>query len=278
MGSLQHLRAHIISPVRVSSRLLLWRLPALGSVAVALLFGAGFWFALRGSAGTPLGEPPPSPVSPKRIQAASGRRLLLVLGDSMARGTGDESGRGFAADIHDFLRRRVPTDLVNLGVNGAESEDLRQLTESANVRSLAASAEWILLSVGGNDLSHAVPRGSPEQAIGEIDRARLRFLANLRAILSSLREANSSAPICLVGLYDPFGERESGAARIGASVLLSWNAAEQETALSFTNVFLVPTFDLFYGRSERLAVDRFHPNRRGYEAIAQRIEQVLPSP
>jgi len=201
-----------------------------------------------------------------------------VLGDSLARGTGDETGRGFAADVHDLLRRRAPTELVNLGVNGAESDDVRELTQSANVRSLAASAEWILLSVGGNDLSHAVPRGAPEQALGEIDRARSRFLANLRAILSSLREANSSGPIYLVGLYDPFGEQEAGAARIGASVLLSWNAAEQETALSFPNVLLVPTFDLFYGRPERLAVDRFHPNRRGYEAIAQRIEQLLPSP
>jgi lysophospholipase L1-like esterase len=199
------------------------------------------------------------------------------VGDSLARGTGDESGRGFAGDVHDFLRRQRPTDIANLAVNGAESDDVAQLTESANVRSLAASADWIILSAGGNDLSHAVPRGSPAQAIEEVGRARQRFLGNLRAILTSLRAANPSSPIYLVGLYDPFGGPEA-MARAGASVILSWNTAAQETALSFPRVFVVPTYDLFFERPDRLATDRFHPNRRGYEAIAQRIEQVLESP
>jgi lysophospholipase L1-like esterase len=260
-----------------SSRFWLWRLPAFGGCAAALLFGAGFWLALRGTAGEPLGSPPPPPLANARIPKPAGRRLLLVLGDSLARGTGDESGRGFAGDLHDFLRRGGPTDLVNLGVNGAESDDVRQLAESSNVRALAASADWILLSLGGNDLSHAVPRasGSATRAIEEVGQARGRFLSNLRTVLSTLREANPNAGICVIGLYDPFGE-QGAAARAGASVILSWNAAAQETALSFPRVFVVPTFDLFYGRPERLAADRFHPNRSGYAAIAQRLEQLVP--
>jgi lysophospholipase L1-like esterase len=266
-----------MSMARISSRWLLWYLPALGAVVVSGVFVAGFWLALRGGAGAPLGDPPPPPAKPKRIVPSSGQRLVLILGDSLARGTGDENGRGFAGDVEDFLRRRGKIELVNLGVNGAESDEVRQAAESPNVRTLAASADWILVSAGGNDISHAVPRsmGPSAQTIEEIDRARQRYLANLRLILSALREANATAPIYLIGLYDPFGE-EGAAARIGASVILSWNTAAQETVLSFPRVFLVPTFDLFAGRPERLAGDHFHPNRKGYEAIAQRIEQLLP--
>ncbi len=262
--------------VRISSRFVLWFLPAAGSVAAALLFAIGFWYALRGSTGEPLGEPAPSPVTPRPIPSSSGRRLLLVLGDSLAKGTGDETGRGFAGDVHDFLARRGPVDLANLAVNGAESEDVRQLMESSNVRTLAASAQWILLSAGGNDLSHAVPRaGSPVEAIEDVARARARFLANLRRILSALRDANPKSPIYLIGLYDPFGDAAAGA-RAGASVILAWRSAAEETALSFPDVFVVPTFDLFFQRPDRLSADHFHPNRKGYEAIAQRVEQLLP--
>ena len=45
-------------------------------------------------------------------------------------------------------------------------------------------------------------------------------------------------------------------------MILQWNALAQETALAYPNVFFVPTFDLFHGRPDRLAADRFHPNAR----------------
>ncbi len=86
---------------------------------------------------------------------------------------------------------------------------------------------------------------------------------------------NPRAPIYVLGLYDPFTE-EPSTTRIGASVILSWNSLIEETALSFPRVFVVPTFDLFYGRPDRLGADHFHPNGAGHQAIAQRIVQLLP--
>ena len=60
-------------------------------------------------------------------------------------------------------------------------------------------------------------------------------------------------------------------------MILRWNTHPQETALSFPRTYVVPTFDLFEGRPDRLAVDKFHPNRKGYQAIAARMIQLLPS-
>jgi lysophospholipase L1-like esterase len=261
---------------RVSSRFWLWHLPASIGALATLLFAAGFWLAMRNSVGRPLGEEPPSPRSSALPAGRPSGRLLLVLGDSLARGTGDESGRGFSADLLEALRKRGPVEIANLAVNGAESAEVRDLLDKANVRSLAASASWIVLSIGGNDLSHAVPRGgdSPAGPVENAARAREVYASNLRAILAALREANPSAPIRVLGLYDPF-ELTAVPSRLGASVILGWNSVMQETALGFSNVLVVPTFDLFAGRRDRLALDDFHPNRAGYAVIATRILQDI---
>jgi lysophospholipase L1-like esterase len=261
--------------VPLSSRFWLWRVPATVALVAGLVFSAGFWLALRGSAGVPLGDPPPPPARHEAPKPA-GKRLVLVLGDSLSHGTGDPSGRGYAADVVTALRRRGPVETVNLAVAGAESSDLRRLVESANVRSLAASADVILLSIGGNDLSHSVAGvGAPTEALSGIAAARSRLAENLRAILTALRAANPTAPIRVLGLYQPF----TGAgrdARIGESLVLSWNNLVAEITLGYANVTAVSVFDLFAGRPERLATDRFHPNREGYRAIADRVVQTLP--
>lgn len=263
--------------VRVSSRWLLWRLPALVAAAAALVFATGFWLALRGTLGEPIGEPAPPPAAPKPVARREGERLLLVIGDSLARGTGDESGRGWAGDVFEAFRKRGAARMANLGINGAESTDVRALVATPNVRTLAASADTILLSAGGNDLSHAVARDlrSPAEAAAALEKARDAYAANLRAILKDLREANASCPIYLIGLYDPF-DMQGREGRLGRSVILGWNGLVAETALGFPGVHVAPTFDLFDGRPDRLAVDRFHPNRKGYALIAERVVQLLP--
>jgi lysophospholipase L1-like esterase len=261
--------------VPLSSRFWLWRVPATVALVAGVVFSAGFWFALRGSTGVPLGDPPPPPARHEDLKPA-GKRLVLVLGDSLSHGTGDPTGRGYAADVAASLGRRGPIETVNLAVAGAESSDLRRLVESSNVRSLAASADVILLSIGGNDLSHSVAGvGAPAQALSGIAAARSRLAENLRAILTALRAANPSAPIRVLGLYQPF--TGSGRdARIGESLVLAWSNLIAEIALGYGNVTVVSVFDLFAGRPDRLATDRFHPNRDGYRAIADRVIQTLP--
>ena len=262
---------------RISSRWLLWRLPALVACAAGVVFAAGLWLALRGTLGNSIGEAPPTPAPPAPIARKSGERLLLVLGDSLARGTGDETGRGFAVDTLEAWKKHGPAQIVNLGVNGAESASVLAVVETPNVKTIAASADAILVSAGGNDLSHSVTRdiSSPVDAAARIEKAREAYGANLRTILARLREANPKCPIAVIGLYNPFGTPgpEGG---LGRSVLLEWIDTAQRAALGFPDVRVVPTFDLFDGRPDRLAADRFHPNRKGYALIADRILEVLP--
>ena len=261
---------------RRTSRLWLWYAPAALAVVAGGLLAVGFALAVRGSTGAPLGEPPPTP-SRSAPAKKPGNRLVLVLGDSLSHGTGDPSGRGYATDVLDFLRRGGPAESINLAVAGAESSELLALIRRENVKSIARSADLILVSIGGNDLSHSLGgAGAPTAALTAVTTSRSQFARNLRSILETLREANPSAPIRLIGLYQPF-PAEGREARIGASMILSWNSLALETALGYPNVGAVPVFDLFQGRGERLATDRFHPNREGYRAIADRVIQTLPA-
>ena len=262
---------------RIRSRWLLWRLPALVACAAGIVFAAGFWLAMRGTLGEPIGEPAPTPAPPAPISRKAGERLLLVIGDSLARGTGDETGRGFAVDTLEAWKKRGPAQLANLGVNGAESADVLAVVKTPNVKRLAASADAILVSAGGNDLSHAVTRDlkSPAEAAARVEKARDAYAANLRTILAALKEANPKCPIAVIGLYNPFGSAAPEGA-LGRAVLLEWIGSAERTALAFAQVRVVPTFDLFDGRPDRLAADRFHPNRKGYALIAERILEVLP--
>jgi lysophospholipase L1-like esterase len=262
---------------RINSRWLLWRLPALVACAAAIVFALGFWLALRGTLGDPIGEPAPTPAPPAPISRRAGGRLLLVLGDSLARGTGDETGSGFAVDTLEAWKKRGSVELANLGVNGAESADVLAVTQAPNVKSLVASADAILLSAGGNDLSHSFSRdlSSPVEAAARMEKARTTYATNLRAILSSLRQTNAKCPIVVIGLYNPLGTPGPEGA-LGRSVILEWIDTQEQAALAIANVRVVPTFDLFDGRPDRLAADRFHPNKAGYALITERILQVLP--
>ena len=258
------------------SRLWLWHVPAILALGAGLVFAAGFWLAVRDSSGRPLGAAPPTP-APREAPKPAGKRLVVVLGDSLSHGTGDPTGRGYAADVVAELRRRGPAESVNLAVAGAESSDLRALLASENVRSLVRSADVILFSIGGNDLSHSLSEaGAPARALSSVTDARARFAANLRAILTDLRAVNPSAPIRVLGLYQPLGG-EGREARLGESVVLSWSSVITETALGFPNVAVIPVFDVFQGRADRLATDKFHPNREGYRLIAERVIQTLPT-
>jgi lysophospholipase L1-like esterase len=259
------------------SRFWFWTAPLIVGVAAALVLGTGFVLALRGTTGNPLGgAPPPSP-TPERAKApgADGVFRILVVGDSLAKGTGDETGKGFARDVFEAYQKKGRAEITNLAVNGMESPEIRAVVETPNVRSLAARANLILVSAGGNDLSHGATRGGAPGDIAEsVAASQARYTQNLRGILAALREANPAARIAVLGLYDPFGDDRAGG-RLGASVVLQWNELIAETALGFPNVVVIPTFDLFQGRSDRLSADRYHPNAAAYEEIAKRVLQVV---
>lgn len=249
------------------------RLSSRAALAVAVPLAAvltwGFVEALAPPAGAPVSRASVAQPAPKR----PGQYLLLALGDSLARGTGAAPGAGFVDDVASALRSgKAGFRIENLAVEGLESTGLREILSHPEARALASEADAVLVSIGGNDLSHAIGRAAGESPLAALSAARRTFEGNLEAILGDLRKLNPTAPIALLLPYDPFTEGDMAA--VGAGVILDWNASAAKIAAEH-DVRAVPTFDLFERRPDRLAGDKFHPNAEGYRLIAERLRQVL---
>jgi len=243
------------------------RVPLFVSILPGAVLLWGFREALRPSVGKPV---PQAAIAPAPA-ARPGEFLVLALGDSLTRGAGE--GPGYAADVAERLKASHPgLRMENLAVDGLETEGLREVLSHPNARALASAAGLILLSIGGNDLSHAAPRDFRASLPDEIARSRERLEKNLDEILAGLRSANPSARIVMLELYNPFSSAVSGDA--ASAIVVDWNAAIDKIGLRH-GARTVPVFDLFQNRPERLSPDRFHPNRKAYEMIADRVMEAL---
>jgi lysophospholipase L1-like esterase len=251
-------------------RLLDWYLPAGLAIAAALTLTAGFALALTGRFGQPLA---PLPARPAVVTHAGDYRIV-GLGDSLTEGAGDPGGGGYAARVAETLRRRrAGVVFTNLAVSGAESADVLAVLNKDEARRQIAAADLILLSAGGNDLTHAM-RAITGEADHEPDLALGRARQTLAVIVSRLRAAAPRASIRLLGLYNPFEITPADAPRARAQ-LQEWNGAIEQATFPHDDVLMVPIADLFAGRSDRLAGDRYHPGPRGHALIADRVLATL---
>jgi lysophospholipase L1-like esterase len=250
-------------------RLLHWYLPAGAALAACLVFAAGFYSFARGDIGEPVA---PATRLPPEAQAPHGEVAALIIGDSLARGTGDESGLGIGGRLADELKKtrgkvRPP---VNIAVNGYRTPDVEEQLKSHNVQTLIAQSNVIVLSIGGNDLWgstdwRAVMVRSPLAVMDQV-------LGRVADIVTTVRRINPTARIFLVGLYNPFVSAPFGVQL--SSLVNRWNARVTERFANDANFTLVETSDLFSHR-DRLSLDRFHPNDEGYALIARRIADSL---
>ena len=245
-------------------RFLLWYLPVGAGLIATAVFAYGFAAYLRGDIGTPVEIAPPAAAAPA---APRGTLTPIIVGDSLARGAGDEAGLGIGGRLDQELKRRriAARRTYNLGINGARTADLMRQLESANVRQLLAQANVIVISIGGNDLWggsdwRSSPPRDPEKAMTDV-------LDRIAGVVDRVRAANPKARIFFVGLYSPMG-------RALSPYVARWNARVVERFGRDTDFTLVQTADLFSHR-DRLALDRFHPNGEGYELIARRIADAL---
>jgi lysophospholipase L1-like esterase len=257
-------------------RVFLWFVPAAVGLATALVFAGGLAAGISGRLGQPVSdELLPTPAAAPSA-APAGTFRIVALGDSLTRGAGDASG-GYPERVAKALRSTGSTvEVENLGVDGAETGDLLRKLEDPAVASRIGGAGLVLISVGGNDLSHSLRGPALGGSTGADDPtggARQGASSNLKSVLSLVRKADPSAPIRLLGLYNPFPEGFDPL--LAKKTLLAWNVALEEASFSVPGAVVVPTSDLFAERPDRLAADRFHPGPSGYDEIAARVVATL---
>lgn len=242
------------------------------SAAACLLCLTGLGWLLWGQAREE-GEAP-RPVASIEVPAKTEGLSIVALGDSLTRGTGDSEGKGYVGYLGDWLKEKYPEVTVsNLGVKGYTAPELAEQLDQPEVRRQLGGADYILLTIGGNDLFQG-GRALLQLEEGNGDGLGEGFIANLNGILKEIRSLNADGTIMLMGLYNPFQDFNEGG--LASAVVMSWNQEVWETASAYSGIIIVPTFDLFqqYG-ADYLFSDGFHPNDKGYQAIAKRYLSLM---
>lgn len=255
-------------------RFLFWYLPVGAALFATTVFAYGFIAFLRGDTGSPVDLGLPAGSSSSAVATPAPRDIVapVILGDSLARGTGDESGLGIAGRLDAELRRRHvrARRTYNFAVNGARTNDLLGVLDHENIREMLRQSNVVLVSIGGNDLwggtdwRSAVPP-DPDAAMNEV-------LTRIETAVERIRAVNPKARIFFVGLYNPFVKTPIGPQL--TRLVHRWNARILEHFASDADFTLVQTEDLF-SHKDRLSLDRFHPNGEGYELIARRVAEGI---
>jgi lysophospholipase L1-like esterase len=250
------------------------------SVLGIIVLSAGFYKAvvITGQASPeeiiPAVEHPDKPNARIASTKKAGTLSLLIMGDSIARGTGDETGKGFSAYLPDYLKNLTPKQVAvtNIGINGLQSKGLQDLLQGGKMNALLADADFVLISIGGNDLSRI--RSLDNSAREDAFRERLAgYLASLKDIISGIRKSNNNVLIIFIGLYNP---AEMGKSSDDNRLLISWNGSTQQLIEEDGQALFIPTLDLFkFNRRKYIAPDGLHPNSTGYQAISNRIGKSI---
>lgn len=200
---------------------------------------------------------------------------MVALGDSLTKGLGDDTGKGYAGDILDEVKKRTKkkVSLENLAISGQTSAQLKLQVVQPEVQRQLSGANVILVTIGGNDLFRG-GQGMADYNSKHITIIENQYLVNLQFIFRQIRRANSNAEIFFVGLYNPFIDLSNG--KDTSKVVRKWNYDSAELSADFPKIVFVPTFDLFeLNVNDYLYTDKFHPNTKGYRLIAERVAALL---
>jgi len=204
--------------------------------------------------------------SPQKSSAVN----LLIMGDSIAKGTGDDTGKGLSLFLRDYLKNQTPKEILAnaIGIDGLQISGLLELLQGEKMTPALAAADILLISIGGNDLRQL--RRLNDMARDEgFQKAFDGYAVGLVSVLKMIRRINSDALVMVIGLYYPSVQDVSPDE---VRLLLAWNEDTQKIIEQDRRAIFIPTYDLFkLNISKYLARDGLHPNASGYQAIAERI-------
>jgi len=198
---------------------------------------------------------------------SGGRPQIVVLGDSVAHGAGDEHGLG----ISGWLARYTNMPITNLGVNGARTANVRALLRDPLAQLQVRAASVIVLSIGGNDLYGDSIAQIVASVFPNIEQEIT--IAKVHSVVASIRRLNPTARIDVLGLYNPY--RHSTLAAWLDEQVNRWDARLIWSFAASPHVNIVRIADLLQ-RDDRISpLDRFHPASAGYSLIASRIASAM---
>lgn len=244
---------------------------------------------------------------------------MLVLGDSISTGYGLENYtpggspyecRSYCNILAESLGLKGRDTYINRAVNGDASDDLLALLPS--VKEQAAKSDLIVVSIGGNDLLHILPKFAASltgkgisgvvdaaNAILAMDKnvladklkrpettlpiltAVAEYSVNLGKIITTLHEYNPDARVIFLAQYNPMaGVAEAGAfGTFAGTVIDSLNAALRSAVAASGYGYEVADIPSVInvnaeGYTNISSLD-IHPNGEGHELMGKYMTELV---
>lgn len=201
---------------------------------------------------------------------------IVSIGDSLTQGVGDSTNAG---GYLPYLRNRLEKEpevtaanLINHGRSGNRTDQLLKRLEDEKLRQDIAGADYVIITIGGNDIMKVVRENFSNLTIEQFEQAKIGYEKRLIKIMDKVRSYNSTAEIYLVGLYNPFSKWMSTFRELDM-IMNDWDGGSREVVSNYPDAYFIEIGDIFINTKEDLLFqeDYFHPNDRGYELIASRI-------
>ena len=227
---------------------------------------------------------------------------IVAIGDSLTEGIGDatKSG-GYVPIVADLLEetdgyKEVTTS--NYGKNGDRSDQvLKRFHESKSIQEDIASANIVVLTVGGNDIIKTFKQVFLTATEESFILPEKTYQVNLRALLADFKKLNPKLEVYVFGVYNPYYVYFPEITEM-QNIVDKWNKTTQEIVNETDHATFISTVDLFdpttkQNEMENLALDEenpsgaeinnpylyekdlFHPNKAGYELMGEVLFQAI---
>lgn len=237
----------------------------------------------------------PSLLTDKETRSNERTKLTYIaLGDSLTEGVGDTTGQGgFVPLLAQSLVNEYgyEVDYKNFGISGNTSNQiLKRMTADESIKDYLKKADFMTLTVGGNDLRKVILSNFSNLKISTFVKPAKDYSKRLETIIQTAQQANPSLPIYVVGIYNPFYISFPEMTEM-QTIVDNWNQTTEQVTQKFKNVYFVPINDLLYkgldgesgvsqvssqtGNNLLYEEDNFHPNNTGYEMIKKAVMEEM---
>jgi lysophospholipase L1-like esterase len=204
---------------------------------------------------------------------------VLSAGDSLTQGVGDSTSKGgYLPYLETMLEKEKgikDVDFYNYGVKGNRTTQLLKRLKTPEMKAVVQKADLVILTIGGNDIMKVVKDNIDNLQLSTFTTEKNSYRTHLTEIIDLIVQENPHAQVVLVGLYNPFSKWFSEIKELD-EIVADWNKTGQAVLANYPNAYFVSIEDLFLNTNENLLyTDNFHPNDKGYELIAQRLNKTL---
>lgn len=201
-------------------------------------------------------------------------RSYVAIGDSLTVGVGARLFGGGFAERYQWMLEKKTQASVELSVfakSGLTTDQILQLFKRSDVRRAIAPADIITITGCGNDLVQAIQQYEKGEDEKKLLQATLHCQANFSKMIQEIAQIKrGQQPYCvyLMNLYNPFPQIP-----IAGRWLQQYNHQLRLLAAN-PYVEVVDVYRAFEGHErDYLSIDQFHPNHKGYEAMAKALFQ-----